>query len=311
MSLILQTVKEYLQKFDRASDRSITRMLMRDKPLLFYNFETTRRYVRKMRKELKIESKPENIPEGVLNDFRTIEINGNYRTLILSDIHIPYHNKKALELAVNFNKKYDIIILNGDIMDCYSISKYEVDPEKRFLKDELITTRKFLSYLREKFKKSLIIFKFGNHEERYQKFLYYKAPELVGINEIYLENLLNLEKLGIEVYKNKQPIKLNHLYILHGHEYYGSSNLVSPARGIFLKTKANTVIGHFHVSSNYQEASINGKFTTCWSVGCLSDLHPQYMPLNRWNLGFATVETYKDEFNFNNYKIIGDKVFNT
>ncbi|MCM8827549.1 MAG: metallophosphoesterase [Candidatus Omnitrophica bacterium] len=286
-------------------------MLIRDHPLIFNNFEAVRVEVRAIKKELNIESKSETIPEGFFNDFKTIEIKGNFKVLLLNDIHIPYHDKKSLELAVNKFDKIDIVILNGDIIDCYSLSKFERDPRRRFFKDELETAKKFLSYLRNKFKKSRIIYKFGNHEERFQRFIYYTAPELVGVNEIYLENLLELNNFGIEMYNNKEPIKLGHLYVLHGHEYKGYNNLVSPARGIFLKTKSNTVIGHYHISSTFQDTSISGKFTTCWSVGCLCDLHPEYMPLNRWNLGFAYVETFNEEFNLSNYKIINNKVFST
>lgn len=310
MSLNRNIIREYVKKYSKGSTRSIARIIMKENPTVFTNYDDIRIEVRRIKKELNIESKEEHIPEGLINDFKTIELDSK-KVLLLSDIHLPFHDKSSLELAVNFDKDIDTILLNGDILDCYALSKFERDPRRRLFKDELDIGKKFLSYLRNKFKKSRIIFKFGNHEERFQRYIYYNAPELFGINEIYLENLLEFNKYGIELYKNKEPIRLTHLYILHGHEYRTYVNSVSPSRSIFLRTKANTIIGHYHISSTFQESSINGKFITCWSTGCLCDLHPEYMPLNKWNLGFAIIESDSKSFNVNNYKIINNKVFNT
>jgi hypothetical protein len=35
---------------------------------------------------------------------------------------------------------------------------------------------------------------------------------------------------------------------------------------------------------------MNGEITTTWSIGCLSELHPAYCPLNKWNHGCAIVD---------------------
>ena len=45
---------------------------------------------------------------------------------ILNDIHIPYHDKKVLNLVLSFLKKKEVkideIILNGDIVQSYPIT---------------------------------------------------------------------------------------------------------------------------------------------------------------------------------------------
>jgi hypothetical protein len=48
-----------------------------------------------------------------------------------------------------------------------------------------------------------------------------------------------------------------------------------------------------------------GNVTTTWSVGCLSELHPAYMPINKWNWGVASVEldTNKKDFIVHNKRI--------
>jgi hypothetical protein len=84
---------------------------------------------------------------------------------------------------------------------------------------------------------------------------------------------------------------------------------VNPARGFFLKTKANFLGGHHHASSTHTESDINDNIIGAWSMGCLCELHPHYHPINKWNHGMATVEIDRSgEFNVNNIKIINGKV---
>jgi hypothetical protein len=48
---------------------------------------------------------------------------------------------------------------------------------------------------------------------------------------------------------------------------------------------------------------------SCWSVGGLCNLRPKYMPLNKWNHGFATIEIHTDGmWSVENKKIISGRV---
>ena len=79
---------------------------------------------------------------------------------------------------------------------------------------------------------------------------------------------------------------------------------VNIARGLFLKAKVSAMQGHNHQTSEHTETDMNGRITTTWSVGCLSELHPMYMPLNKWNHGFAFVEVQPDgDFQVQNKRI--------
>jgi hypothetical protein len=106
-------------------------------------------------------------------------------------------------------------------------------------------------------------------------------------------------------------MKLNNLWGIHGHEYVGGiSAPVNPARGLFLKSKVSCFQGHNHQSSSHTEPTLTGKMVTTWSLGCLSELHPAYMPLNKWNHGFAEVDLDPngEDFEFNNYRIFNGKI---
>jgi hypothetical protein len=88
----------------------------------------------------------------------------------------------------------------------------------------------------------------------------------------------------------KRIIKAGNLNIAHGHEFpSGISSPVNIARGLYMRAKADAICGHHHRSSNHVEQDINGHMITTWSVGCLCDLHPLYMPINSWNHGVALI----------------------
>jgi hypothetical protein len=99
-------------------------------------------------------------------------------------------------------------------------------------------------------------------------------------------------------------MKAGGLNIIHGHEF--SSGFFSPvniARGLFLRGKVSAMQGHNHSSSEHTESDMNGKITTTWSLGCLCELHPAYLPLNKWNLGFAVVDIDGENFDVRNKRI--------
>jgi hypothetical protein len=117
-----------------------------------------------------------------------------------------------------------------------------------------------------------------------------KANELTGVEEFNLEAIIK-KRANVEVISDKRIIKAGNLNILHGHEFQGGVfSPVNIARGLFLKAKVNAMQGHNHQTSEHSERDLEGKITTTWSVGCLSELHPAYMPINKWNHGFSMVQ---------------------
>ncbi len=255
---------------------------------------------------------PYNLPASDETAFEPYVIKGHKKVLILSDIHVPYHSIDAITAALHYAKKSkpDALLLNGDTIDCHRLSRFIKDPKKRNFKLEL-DTFKALFDIFERELKCKIYFKIGNHEERYEHFLYEKASELVGIEEFEFENIIKARARGIEIIGDKRPMKLNNLWGIHGHEYVGGiSAPVNPARGLFLKAKVSTFQGHNHQTSEHTEPTLTGKMVTTWSLGCLSELHPAYMPLNKWNHGFAEVDLDPngEDFEFNNKRIFKGKI---
>lgn len=305
----------------------LARVMYNDNPLLFTTLEAARtslRYIegksgdekRKfvqgsglLMKEDRVKN-PYNLPASDETDYKPFKLKAS-RLLLLSDIHVPYHSIEALTATFNFAKKEkpDAILLNGDTLDFFGLSKFCKDPRKRSFADELNAFKSLIEVIQKTFPGAKLYFKMGNHEERYFHFLWMKAKELVGVPEFELENIIKARANGITIISDKRIISANGLNIIHGHEFAsGFFSPVNVARGLFLRGKTSAIQGHNHQTSEHTESDMNGKITTTWSTGCLCELHPEYMPINKWNLGFAIVEMGNGMFDVRNKRITQGRV---
>lgn len=229
---------------------------------------------------------------------------------VLSDIHVPYHSEIALGAAVADLKSsgIDALILNGDIADFYAISRWDKNPAKRNFKAELEQVRQTLAWIRSEFPSIPIVFKLGNHEERWRLWLFQHAPEISDEPEMSLTNWLRLDRNDITLVEDQRPIMAGKLPVLHGHEKgKGISAPVNQARGAFLRLHHTVLEGHGHRTSGHCEPDMFGNEVFCWSTGCLCDLRPEYARLNKWNHGFASVEVHADgSFDVSNHRITAD-----
>ena len=234
------------------------------------------------------------------------------RVGILSDVHVPYHDEIALRAAVDrlAGERIDALVLNGDCADFYGISRWEKDPSKRDFKGELQAVRDFVAWIRGNFPEIPIVYKSGNHEERWKHWLWQHAAEISDEPMMSLVAWLKLGDHGVELVEDQRPIMVGKLPVLHGHELpKGLAAPVNVARGAFLRTLASVLVGHSHRSSGHAESDMWHAETFCWSTGCLCDLTPEYARINRWNHGAAIVTVHADgEFDVHNFRIANGKV---
>jgi predicted phosphodiesterase len=321
-------VEDYIKKFPKTPNLTLARIIYKKNPKSFKNIELIRGLIRTCKGQLGVRMREKSVdkslyaPAGKLNPFELPEsyadsfepyVISQKKGLILSDFHFPYQDNNAITVALKYGleKKVDFILLNGDLLDFASISRHEKDWRQRKPHEEFEAVRQFLVMLRREFPKTKIVFKEGNHDERWEKWLYVKAPELFDDPEFKLEVRLRLGELKIDIVKNKQPVKIGKLTVLHGHELAGGSGGVNPARATFLKTLDSVLVGHYHKSSSHTEASMNGNIFSIHSAGCLCGMNPHYMPINKWNHGFCYVEhdIKSGDYVLHNLKIIKGKVF--
>jgi predicted phosphodiesterase len=231
---------------------------------------------------------------------------------VLSDIHVPYHDETALRAAVDHlqAEKVDALLLNGDWADFYSISRHEKNPKHRNFKKELHAGRDLLKWLRQEFPGIRFICKLGNHEERWEKWLWEHAPEISDDPIMGIDNWYGFERLGIDLVADKRIVLAGALPILHGHEKgNGISSPVNQARGAFMRLHHTVLEGHGHRTSTHSEPDMMGRETVCFSTGCLCDMRPSYARLNKWNHGAAVVTVHADRtFDVENFRIQAGKV---
>ena len=162
--------------------------------------------------------------------------------VVLSDIHFPYQDDKALKAVYKFLEQHpvDTIILNGDILDFYDVSSFDKDPSRiNSLQKEIDMANKFFSQLRKRHS-GRIIFIGGNHDadrlERYLK----KHPELYSLNALKIDRILNLNEYGIDFYRDE--FRLGSLKIIHGDMVRKFSAYT--ARGELEKHDTSGISGH-------------------------------------------------------------------
>jgi predicted phosphodiesterase len=317
-------LKDYRRKNMDMPTRKLARIIYNENPLLFKDVEYIRiklaqlenpknsNFDPEFKKDEQRPMNPYKLPESSETIYEPYIIKGFKKVGILSDVHLPYHNIGALTCAIEFMKKekVDALLLNGDTIDCHTLSRFMKDPKKRDFKYELDSLKSFIDVIKKQLK-CKIFFKIGNHENRYQHFLYQKAGELIGIEEFEFSNIIKARAEGIEIIESNRFMKLNDLNGIHGHEYIGGiSAPVNVARGLYLRGKTSAFQGHNHSTSEHSETDMNGKITTTWSIGCLCELHPEYMPLTKWNWGCAVV--YLDnngvDYQFFNKRIFDGKI---
>jgi UDP-2,3-diacylglucosamine pyrophosphatase LpxH len=322
--------RKYLDENPQFPSATLAKLIFKNEKPLFDSVEQARTALRALRgvgskKRISITHAHTNV--GKLNPFGDLPkpleegqdwgahvLSGKMRVALLSDVHIPYQDQKALTAALNFIYEWrpTHLILNGDIADFFSVSAWEKDPRQRNFPKERELVVQFLRSLRAAFKEQTILFKDGNHEDRLARYMRLKAPELLGISELELEGILKLDELKMTRIKDNRPIRLgDHLNVMHGHEFsFAISSPVNPARGFYMKAKANVIAGHLHRTSEHNEKNLNEIVIGAWSTGCLCNVHPDYARINNWNHGFATVEVEKDSgFYVKNHKIIKGQVF--
>lgn len=301
--------EELCSRFLKTPSLTLAKKLFAEYPEVYNDTEHARTTIRTIRgkigaknkKELAdkslIDTKPRPLnpfalPKSYAKKRRHVEVKGT-KFLILCDVHIPYQDNEALSVAINEGVRQgcDAVILNGDALDCHMISDFVKDPRKRKFKDELYAMRQFVDTLRGQFPSAHIYYKEGNHEERYWRYMRVKAPELFDIDAFDFASLCHLDKHNITWIDGKSKLNIGKLSIFHGHEF-GKQFLpsVNVARGLFMKTKVSALCGHHHQTAEHNERDANGKFITCWGVGCLSELSPDYNPYSKYNHGFAIVE---------------------
>lgn len=172
--------------------------------------------------------------------------------LIVSDLHVPYHCPKYIELTYKILKsaKFDGVAQLGDAIDFWQLSTYDKDPTRRntIMDDvkeweEIIV--KWCRYLKPGAEIHLLE---GNHCYRMSRYVARHAkeiheavktlPELLKIKE---KNEVGHVKIKWHKYNKWDSCKIGDLTLMHGFFF----NMHTPATNL-ARYRCNTISGHTH-----------------------------------------------------------------
>lgn len=232
--------------------------------------------------------------------------------LLLSDIHIPYHDIGAVTTAIDYGKEnnVDCVFINGDLIDFHRISRHETDLRKRSTKEEFEATDAFLQKLREEFPEAAIYWLKGNHCIRWEKYLQMKASEIWDDSYFMLEERLKLNQKKITMISDKQLVLAGKLLITHGHILLKSGG-IKPAKRAYEKAGQSVIMGHLHCRDYYRKNNaIRTERAEAWITGCLCEQSPDYNPINDGQHGFAHVKIVNKNGDFivHNYEVANGKI---
>lgn len=163
------------------------------------------------------------------------------KILSISDPHIPFHNKKLIQQIVEENKDADICLIPGDLLDCYSVSRFT----KRLdmpLKEEITQCTAFIDWLAGIFPEIIILE--GNHTDRVRKYF----EQRVDHSTMFLVQY-DLLKMICSPYKNVKVIRDSYVFPNDN----GEAEI-----GHFTVVGKDLVVGHFEKSSSVPiKAAIN------------------------------------------------------
>lgn len=216
----------------------------------------------------------------------------NQKIVQINDLHIPFHDKKALEVFNLFLKDFkpDQLVIAGDLLDFYQLSSFDKDPMRRFtIQDEIDVCYEVLKEF--KLLCPNIHFIKGNHEDRLRRFLW-KNPSLASIKVLELPKLLNLDSLEIE-YHDYEYI-FNGFRFTHGTIVRQDSGATAKAE--LLKYGSSMSSGHTHRISSFLKTDARGT-VGAYEMGCLCSLEPEYINgVPNWCQGFGVFHFMGDRF---------------
>lgn len=210
------------------------------------------------------------------------------RILVFPDLHIPYHDPRALALAKLVARKERAThgVAIGDWADCYAVSAHPKTPGRR------VTWPEEMSAARKEWKATRALFdeaKFaaGNHEYRYERYVMANAPELFETHPSIRE-MIGVDKREWHPYRSHFTI--GGMAFTHdlGHAGVGSLKQTLDAFG------ACITFGHTHRLGTHYDGNVDGSHRVAMNVGWMGDERSvDYMhqaKMRSWQKGFGWIE---------------------
>lgn len=193
------------------------------------------------------------------------------RSLFWPDTHAPYHDWRAVELAIQIGREFkpDTLVFEGDFFDCYTISDYEKDPHKacNTIQQEVQESTALLLRIEKEIRPKKVVFVEGNHEDRVSRYLRKNAPKLMGLVD-------TRSVLGI-------PDRYQFVPFGPKNKYWASPKLIVThgtrankycASAMVERFKVSVLFGHTHRLQEFNICTADGRRLKGKTNGWLGDL---------------------------------------
>ncbi len=230
------------------------------------------------------------------------------KTVIANDFHGQYRDLKICKMFINFLRREqpDKIILNGDMTDFYSISRFDKDPARKLdLQDELDDVYNLLLSIRNAAPHAHIVYTEGNHEARLRKYLWSTAKALATLRSLKIEELLGLKELDITY--EVDGVWLGKLFVYHGSLVRSKSGYT--AHGELFKNGCSGVSGHTHRRGEASSKKRGGELVW-YENSCMCRLDAEYIKgVADWSQGWGVVLSTRNRFHFEQVRVVNGKYY--
>jgi len=207
----------------------------------------------------------------------------------LSDIHFRFEDTLKVNIALRevSNFKPDVIVLNGDIYDCYTVSDYDKDPLRRTtIQDEFDGARWFINAVDKLAKK--VVFIQGNHENRFNR-MFSSHPGLYDLRALEFAKAAELPSRWV-VLKDQEFYTLGDMVFLHGNLRGSSERSINPAMTLLKYIKKSLICGHYHRFGAFYDTTYEGLPIIGHMSGHMSDVSKaKFITKPNWQSGWSEV----------------------
>ncbi len=219
--------------------------------------------------------------------------------IVVNDLHYPFQDEKAIVkvLGLAAEMQPDYFIVNGDLVDMHKISPFDNDPLRiANINEEFILARIFLEKVAKALPNAEKHFIFGNHEYRFDKYIWKNAKELAGLDGLSVAEQLRLKEYGFAVHYRRQkesymdlgPFLVGHFSAVSQHSGYTAKKLLD-------YHGKSLIQGHVHRGGVHYR-TINGKVLMAVENFCLCNLTPEYLINPNWQHGFTLFRIGKNYY---------------
>jgi len=209
---------------------------------------------------------------------------------VINDPHNPYQDVRTLSLVEGLLKEIqpNYLIYNGDMCDFYQISPFDKDPHRiPEMQGDINNTKAMFQRHKVILPNTKKILQDGNHEDRWQKFLWTKARELSSLRCLTIPELYGLSEYDIEHVAYERGIMINDIFlILHG--TIASIHSGYTAKRMYEKHGGCGICGHCHRGGSFYKRDRFGTWGW-WENFCLCSLDPDWTQHPNWVQGFSLV----------------------